>query len=360
MNLATSSVQLFLLAMFVVTLVLSFGISTWFKRYALKKNITDLATLDPTKKKHIGAIPLVVGSGAVLLSALIMLIPAASEQLGYGSYFNYTSVPNWASQTLAFIAATLVLLAGGYVDDKYRVKPITQLCFVTVAILLVILSGVRIGVSWDWLFSPEIWSLLVTSIWLYICAASTKFLDGHDGLVASVTSIGLLGIASVALIDRIQQPLYAVFALVWAFAIAGFLPYNFPKAKAYLGEGASIAFGFAIGYFSLVVGSKVLVANAVLGLFLLDLMYVWFLRILDKRNFLTSADRLHWHHRLLDLGLDKLQVVIITTIIVLINVHIAIWFALNQNSWISIIQVGVFIGILSVVSLLPRNKKTNP
>jgi UDP-GlcNAc:undecaprenyl-phosphate/decaprenyl-phosphate GlcNAc-1-phosphate transferase len=346
----------FFLGGLLVIFLLSVLVSYFFAQFFRDKGVVDSALIDPDKKKHSGLIPLVVGSGAVLIALSAMVVPAAIEQLGFGSFFHYTSNGRWAMQIILFIAAILVILGGGYVDDKYKTKPITQLAVVTAAIALILISGVRISVSWSLLVSPEVWSLVVTAVWLYVCAASTKFLDGHDGLVSSISSIGLLGIASVALIDRIQEPLYALFALVWVFAIAGFLPFNFPKARAYLGEGASIALGFAIGYFSLVLGSKVLVANAVLGLFLLDLIVVWALRIKDGRNFLTSGDRLHWHHRLLDAGLDKLQVLILTSIIVLINVHVAVWLAQNNTNWLAIWQVLGFVLILALLSL--RLKKT--
>lgn len=341
---------------FGVSYILSGVFSTVFAR----KGIVDLSHFDPKKKKHQGAIPLVVGSAAVLLACVAMFIPALLERSSVLSFFNYTHNGNWSEQILLFIAALLVLLAGGYVDDKYRIKPITQVAFVASAVVLVLLSGVRIAVESPWLGIPADWlGVLITALWLLICAAATKFLDGHDGLVTTVGITGFLGIASVALFDRIQEPLYAIFALVWAFALAGFLPYNFPKAKAYLGEGASIAIGFAIGYFSIVIGSKVVVSNAVLGLFLLDLVLVWVLRAREKRNFLTSGDRLHWHHRLLDAGLDKMQVLLLTTIILLLNIHFAVWLAINNANSLAIWQIIGFVITLSIVSFFLRKKRTS-
>lgn len=354
----------FFLAGFFSIFCLSVGISVLLQKWFLKIGVVDQASAEPSKKKHSGAVALTVGSGSILLALGTMLLPVIAEKLGIANFYNYTQLSTeWANQIIFFVAAVLILLAGGYIDDKYRVKPITQLIFVGLAVALVIVSGVRIRVEFIQndipYLSPAFLSIVVTGLWLYICSAATKFLDGHDGLVTTVGITGLLGIAAIALLDRIQNPLYAYFALTWVFALAGFLPLNFPRARAYLGEGASIAIGFCIGYLSIVINSKIAVSNAILGLFLLDLFLVWILRYRQGRNFFTSGDRLHWHHRLLDTGLDKLQVLAFTTVIVLINIHIAIWQALANNNNFSLYQFFGFVVTLLAVSMFLRRKKTS-
>lgn len=339
---------------FSVVFFVSLLLSILIMRVARKLHIVDDANIDPDKKKHSGSIPLLVGSGAIVMSGIMTSIPAIIEYTGLASFFNYTNIPHWETQWFWFLAALGWIVVGGYFDDKMRTKPLIQFFFVTLAIGCVLLSRVRL--TWG-NFNDPLLSTILTAVWLYICAAATKFLDGHDGLVSSVGIIGLLGIASVALFDRIQQPLIAIFALVFAFALAGFLPLNFPKARAYLGEGASIAIGFVIGYLSLLISSKLVVANAVLGLFLLDLLLVWGVRIAQGRNFLTSGDRLHWHHRLLNAGLTPLQVLVGTTIILLLNVHIAIWLAQQQQNFVAWVQLAGFVVILLVIGLISRAQR---
>lgn len=338
--------------LFIITLYTSLVLL----RIARNTGIVDSADIDPSKKKHSGRIPLLVGSAAMILSVVITSIPAVIELQRNVSFFNYTNIQNWETQWIWFLGGILWILVGGFFDDKYRTRPIVQIGFVTLAVGCVLISGVRL--SWLGFGDNPFISTLLTAGWLYVCAAATKFLDGHDGLVSSVGIVGFLGIASVALFDRIQQPLIAIFALIFAFALAGFLPLNFPKARAYLGEGASIAIGFSIGYLSLLINSKLVVANGVLGLFLLDLLLVWGVRIIQKRNFLTSADRLHWHHRLLAAGLSPLQVLVATTIIVLANVHVAIWLVQGKDNTGVWFQLIGFVFILTCVGLLTRvNKK---
>ena len=131
-------------------------------------------------------------------------------------------------------------------------------------------------------------------------------------------------------------------SLIWVGGIVGFLPWNFPNAKVYLGEGGSEIVGFVIGSFAILSGAKVATATTVIGWFIIDLIFVWILRVADRRNPLTSGDRLHWHHRLMDIGFSKVQVLGITALILLITSHTGLLVS-EEYRIIVLLEQGVFL-----------------
>jgi UDP-GlcNAc:undecaprenyl-phosphate/decaprenyl-phosphate GlcNAc-1-phosphate transferase len=180
--------------------------------------------------------------------------------------------------------------------------------------------------------------IILTIIWLGFSTASTKFLDGHDGLVLSVGIFNFLTIAHISLLDTIRQPILFLFALVWSVALATVLFFNFPNAKSYIGEGASEAIGFTIGALAILSGAKLATALSILGWFILDIFLVWLIRISEGRNPITSSDRNHWHHRLSSIGLNKIQVLIITWIILIISSIIGVYGDTFQKTTLIVAQ----------------------
>jgi UDP-GlcNAc:undecaprenyl-phosphate/decaprenyl-phosphate GlcNAc-1-phosphate transferase len=253
-----------------------------------------------------------------------------------------------------YIIAVIIMLVVGYLDDKFQLKAYWQLLSILTGISLVVfLGGIRIyNISWigelDWMVS-----IFITFAWLGFATASTKFLDGHDGLVASVGIFNFLTIASISLSDKINQPLIFLMSVVWAVCLSVFLYFNFPNATAYLGEGASELIGFTIGVLAILSGAKLATALSILGWFIIDILLVWAIRIREGRNPITSADRNHWHHRLLLFGLNKIQVLVVTWALLIISSFIGIYG--NTVEKICLI-LGQTVVLLAIYALTPKNK----
>jgi uncharacterized membrane protein len=82
---------------------------------------------------------------------------------------------------------------------------------------------------------------------------------------------------------------------------------------------------------------------------------VWILRYLDGRNPLTSADRLHWHFRLKDLGLSKIQVLVITMLALFFTSQAGLWLPTAIKIWVVFGQI-VFI-ILAFFATYTLNRQ---
>ena len=155
------------------------------------------------------------------------------------------------------------------------------------------------------------WGALVTVIWLIAIPNIVNLIDGFDGLAGGLgvfmsVTLGLVGFYSGHLG-------LAWFAFTLAGALMGFLIFNFPPARIYLGDGGAYLIGFTIAVLSVSSSHKGSVAAALLvtlvglGLPILDTSFALARRAL--RGFpLFHADDEHVHHRLEKMGISKRRI----------------------------------------------------
>ncbi len=234
-----------------------------------------------------------------------------------------------------FLGALFIMI-GGVLDDRYSLSPRKQIIWPIAAALVVIASGVGITyitnpfggplgteqirldayqkiLFWfrGWPYKLTILADVFTFLWLLGMMYTTKFLDGLDGLVPGVTIIGALIVAALALDPVVRQRETALLALVLAGVFMGFLFWNWHPAKIFLGEGGSLFAGFMLGTLSIISGSKVATTALVLGIPILDVLWVIARRLLWERHSPLTADRKHLHFRLLDLGFSHRKAVLV-------------------------------------------------
>lgn len=225
----------------------------------------------------------------------------------------------------------LVLMIGGWLDDKYNLKPSRQIVFSILAVLIVIASGIGIRqitnpfggtlslVSWErvlfWWegvgYRVTFPADLFTFVWLMVLIYTTKFLDGLDGLVSGITTIGALMIFFLATATKFFQPEVGMLSIIVAGAFLGFLFWNWHPAKIFLGTGGSTLAGFLLGTLAIISGGKIATALLVLGVPVLDAGWVILRRALWERKWPTLADRKHLHFRILDAGFSHRGAVIL-------------------------------------------------
>lgn len=145
-----------------------------------------------------------------------------------------------------------------------------------------------------------------TIFWIVGMTNALNWIDGLDGLAAGVTFIAAIVLA-IHTYSLGQYSLVLV-PLALAGACLGFLPHNFHPAKIFMGDGGAMVIGYSLAICSIIGGAKLATALLVLGVPLLD--GVWMIIWRRVRGAGASvSDRAHLHHRLLDLGLSQRQVV---------------------------------------------------
>jgi UDP-GlcNAc:undecaprenyl-phosphate/decaprenyl-phosphate GlcNAc-1-phosphate transferase len=259
------------------------------------------------------------------------------------------------------LISVIILVVGGYYDDKYHLPPKKMFVPILASLLIAVIGGgLKIEVL-SYPFAailPNIGLLhsLFAFIWIGFCLTATKFLDGLDGLVTTVGIIGFFSIASVSLFANVNQPLVFGFAMIWAAGLIGFLPYNFPDAKLYLGEGGSEIIGFVVGVLSILSGAKVATSGTVIGWFILDIILVMVARLVQHKN-PFRGDRLHWHFRLIDMGLSKLQVLSLTAIIIIITSQSGLFFPTEYKVYVLLSQAVILLAVFGVSLILYQKRK---
>ncbi len=217
---------------------------------------------------------------------------------------------------LGFFSGALILMIGGFLDDKYNLKPKWQIIFPILAITAVLLGGIEIpkisnpfgGFFYlDWKFL----SAGLIAVWLMGMMYTTKLLDGVDGLVSGLGLIGSLVIFLFTMTTQYFQPDIAWAAWLFVGATAGFLVFNWNPASIFLGEGGSLLVGYVLGVLAIISGGKIAIALLIMGIPILDVAWTIIRRSLKGKNPFRFADKKHLHHRLLAAGLSQKQTVIV-------------------------------------------------
>jgi UDP-GlcNAc:undecaprenyl-phosphate GlcNAc-1-phosphate transferase len=157
------------------------------------------------------------------------------------------------------------------------------------------------------------WSFAVTVFWLIAIPNIINLIDGFDGLASGLglclsVTLGIVGLHN-------DQQAVACYAFSMGGALLGFLMFNFPPAKIYLGDGGAYLIGFTIAALSLTSSNKGSIAAALfvtfvaLGVPILDTLFALLRRGLRGYP-LFHADDEHFHHRLLAYGFSKRRILI--------------------------------------------------
>ncbi len=194
------------------------------------------------------------------------------------------------------------------------------------------------------------WSLPITVLWLIAVPNIVNLIDGFDGLAGGLGMCMSVTLGIVAINN--SQLAVACYAFTMAGALLGFLVFNFPPAKIYLGDGGAYLIGFTIAALSLTSSNKGSVAKVLfvtliaLGVPILDTTFAMLRRGLRGYP-IFHADDEHFHHRLEKFGFSKRRILFglygICLVLSLFGLSI-IW---SQGS-----TLPIGIGVLFILALL--------
>jgi UDP-GlcNAc:undecaprenyl-phosphate GlcNAc-1-phosphate transferase len=213
------------------------------------------------------------------------------------------------------IAAGVITLVGA-LDDRFELPPFIKLGGQIVAAVI----AVHFGVAVKAITLPFVGVLhfpnagitnagpIVTVIGLVAMMNVVNFSDGVDGLAAGVCVIIAATMAVIAF--DLSRPQPAVLAALTAGAALGFLLYNFPPAKSFMGDCGANLLGLLMGVITVEAAVKTAaVVSFVLPLILLavpflDTTFVVLKRLKYKQPIYRS-DSEHFHHRMARIGFSN-------------------------------------------------------
>jgi len=307
---ALDALPLILLAL-VASAVVSFVLTPLVIRLAPRLSAID--TPDDERRVHERPIPRTgglavalafvgVGLAGVLANAVFEFVPLRAVR-----------VPELGGLFVGVSVGALI----GYMDDRLQLRARWQFVGQFVLAAIALLAGISI----DRLPNPlgdqalalgtlgDVAIVAATTLWFVGMINSVNFIDGLDGLLAGVAIIAVVALGINSLLAPVQ-PLVAALCALLAGALLGFLPYNFHPARVFIGTAGVFTVGYALAALSVLGTAKVALALLVLGVPIIDAFWIIIRRVSAGRS-PFSADRGHFHHRLLDLGLSHRQAVLL-------------------------------------------------
>lgn len=263
----------------------------------------------------------------------------------------------------------LVVLAGGFAlhllglwDDRHPLPPLRKLAVViAVALFVAIVGRVRIAEF----AGPEI-SIILTTLWFVVIVNAFNFLDNMDGLSAGVASICLVFLTVCGLMAG--QVLVPALGCVFLGASAGFLIFNFPPARIFMGDAGSLVVGYMLATVSVLTtyfqsGQGVppyalAMPLVILAVPLYDFTSVVIIRLLEGRNPM-KGDQRHFSHRLVQRGLSR-RFAVLTIYLATATTGLAATLLPHANLRQTLTVVAIVLMVLAIVAILeaPLRKET--
>ena len=244
-------------------------------------------------------------SGGPDVVARLLDSPTASA-FGYG-------FSRRATQLLAILVGAAAMGALGWLDDRHELRPAAKFSGQLLIAGLVAASGVRITLFVE----NELFSYTVTLLWILTVTNACNFMDNMNGLCAGLGFVGAWCFAWAGAIHG--QFLVASLGFLAGGALLGFLPFNFPRASAFLGDAGSHVVGYLLAVLAILPSFythqhpaplAVLKPLLILGVLLGDLVWVVLLRWRLGTPFYVG-DTNHLSHRLVRRGCSRTQAVLL-------------------------------------------------
>jgi UDP-GlcNAc:undecaprenyl-phosphate GlcNAc-1-phosphate transferase len=238
-------------------------------------------------------------AGAFALIGTLLVIFSAQLGLSAGS----GAAELTSSGAAALLLGTVIAGVIGLIDDRYDLRARWQIVGQFLIALIPIAFGLRIAFisnplgAGDLLF-PDAIALGVTIFWTLGMQNSMNFIDGLDGLSGGISLFAAVTLGVIALPT---SPLLAALSFTLAGALAGFLRFNFYPASIYMGTSGILAVAYALAVLALLGTAKVAAALLILGVPIIDALFVIVGRIAAGRSPYTP-DESHIHRRLLSYG----------------------------------------------------------
>lgn len=286
----------------ILSIALSFGLTTIFVPVVihLTKKYNWYDNVNP-RKMHKGLVPR-LGGFAMFLAYIISVI-----------FYILTNKNNFQQEfcsVMPFFIGGLVIYIAGIIDDftdlRARIKFVIQI----IAALVICLSPMYFSRFLFWNI-PPLAGRIITFFWILVIVNAYNLIDGLDWLCSGLSFLTLLTIGIMFYMTKIVT---SELCFILCGAIAGFMIFNKPTAKIFLGDSGSQTLGFCIATLPLmnhmgtVEDIKPLLVLLLVSIPVTDVIAAIWRRVRDHRA-IFSPDRAHIHHKLINIGFSKKAVI---------------------------------------------------
>ncbi len=286
----------------VIAFMVSFMATPAVKAFAVKVGAIDI----PDHKRHIHKHPIPrMGGLAIFIGFLISVLMFA----------------NITTQVRGILVGAILIAVVGAIDDVVNLNAWLKFGVQILAAVLAVLSGIIINVVTNPLLITSsqavaigILAVPVTILWIVGCTNAVNLIDGLDGLACGVSAIASMTMLVVSMLVSDSNSNVATILAALCGACLGFIPYNLNPAKIFMGDTGALLLGYVlatasvIGMFKFYAIVTFILPVLALAVPLSDTLFAFTRRILHGQS-PFHADRGHFHHKLIDIGLNQKQAV---------------------------------------------------
>lgn len=265
-------------------------------RLCLKKGWFDPVN---ARKVHSGNIPRLGGiaifTSFILVTAVYVLIAKPVE------------VENF----LLLAIGGVIIYGVGVWDDLKDLPAKLKLVFQIIAALCVALSPFYLD-TFLFYTIPAWLGRLLTFLWVLLLMNAYNLIDGLDWLCSGLC---LFAFITLAIASGMVQGLSFPFIVLMISCLLGFMVWNKPSAKIFLGDCGSQTLGYVIAVLPFLItenesfeGNKLVISLLLSSVPTIDVLAAVIRRTRDKRP-IFSSDRAHIHHKLMNIGFTKVSAV---------------------------------------------------
>ncbi|MDH4223273.1 MAG: undecaprenyl/decaprenyl-phosphate alpha-N-acetylglucosaminyl 1-phosphate transferase [candidate division Zixibacteria bacterium] len=320
---------------FIFSLILTYTV----KKFCMRHNLLDY----PNERKiHKNPTPRLGGVAIFLAFNLSLGMVLIHEGAILYSDFNYL---------LGFSLGGSVIFCLGVYDDLKSLKAIWKIIYQSLAILILILFGFRINILYIPFYkaiSLGLVSFPITFLWCLVIINAFNLIDGLDGLAAGLSVIAAITLLGVGVFHNIK--LVSLISLGMVGTCLGFLKYNYPPAKIFMGDSGSLYLGYVFAVEGVICPVKSYTTMAIfvpllaLGIPIFETFLSFFRRILNNKRF-YHADKRHLFHFMLEKGFSQKLTIWIFYIISII-LSITTWTVLARRHKLIFSYLLLGLGIL--------------
>lgn len=311
------------------------------------------------------------GGIAIFITLMLFIVPATIVMIflpgQINSFDEKTNIDPAdflakVNQLIVILFSALVLLMLGLWDDKKHLGPFFKLAVqFAVAITAALLADVRV----EFFIENKIITSVLSAFWIVLIINAFNFLDNMDGLSAGIAVIASCILFVAAAISG--QVFIGGLALVLIGTLLGFLVFNFPPAKIFMGDAGSLVVGFFVAiltlrttYYRQAQSGRwyaVLIPLLVMAVPLYDFISVTLLRISQGRSPFVG-DTQHFSHRLKKRGLTDTQTVL-TLYLATLCTGLGAAFLNQVNPAGAILIFSQTFMILAIIAILEKSAKND-
>lgn len=263
-----------------------------------------------------GGIAIFASLAAILIDSIIavkfFLTTGLSRYFDESVTIHITGFLDKLPHLMIILICMSALFALGLYDDKKYLSPFFKLA---VQLIVAFIAAFFADVRLEFFIENKIITSIISALWITFVINSFNFLDNMDGASAGIAAI----ISSILLSSAILhgQVFISILALIFVAVLLGFLIFNFPPAKIFMGDAGSLVVGFFLATLTLKTTYynqaqnehwyPVLMPLVIMAVPFYDFLSVTILRISQGKSPFIG-DTQHFSHRLKRRGLSDTKV----------------------------------------------------